>query len=167
MGSIDLIDTASIYVNTGTTTYTGKISEFNKALKSLNLNVPLGYSGEVSIILSVSDGEFTEVRSVELQADMPEIGPNLDIADGIELFEDSSSVLKHVKVVGGSISDTEMVDFTIFASNGHVSHGEDADTVRQLNSSTIQGFPDDVNRVLKDAQYIPNANFVGIDFINV
>jgi hypothetical protein len=164
VGSIDIINAASIYLDTKNTGYHGEIEDLNKAFQSLNLNVPMGYSGKVSIVLSVFDGEFTVTESLQVDVAMPETGPAFNILNSITLYEDSSSIIKHIHVVD-DISET--IDFTIFSSNGRIYHGEDAESVRKLNSSTIRGLPTDLNRVLKDAQYSPNKNFVGFDFITI
>ena len=53
------------------------------------------------------------------------------------------------------------------ADNGNISQKSIPSTVRQLNTSTFQGYPKDVLAALRELPIFPTKNFVGIDLIHI
>jgi len=126
--------------------------------------MPLGYFGNITIAITVSDEEFMVRDEVDLVVSLPEVGPILNVPNRIELLEDSSSLLGLLK---SNLSSLQLIDVTVMADNGNISQKSMPSTVRQLNTSTFQGYPKDVLAALGDCQYSPTKNFVGIDLIHI
>ena len=80
----------SCYSSNTICTYEGRIVDTNKVLNSLALKMPLGYFGNITIAITVSDEEFMVRDEVDLVVSLPEVGPILNVPNRIELLEDSA-----------------------------------------------------------------------------
>ena len=66
VGAFSSTDVVSCYSSNTICTYEGRIVDTNNVLNSLALNMPLGYVGNITIAIAVSDEEFMVTDKVDL-----------------------------------------------------------------------------------------------------
>ena len=134
---------------------------YEQSSKLVALKMPLGYQ-QHNYCHNGIDEEFMVRDEVDLVVSLPEVGPILNVPNRIELLEDSSSLLGLLK---SNLSSLQLIDVTVMEDNGNISQKSMPSTVRQLNTSTFQGYPKDV--LAAKGAIFPGQIFVGIDLIHI
>jgi hypothetical protein len=184
-GRLTLGTTAGLSFTTGdgtqdpALTFTGKITDINTALSTLEYRADVHYNGLDSLNVSVDDlgnsgsgGAQVDSRSVEITVLSVNDAPQLTLPASLSVNEDTS-----LAVLGLAVSDVDAdtadMQITLDVNHGRLTLGTTAglsfttgDGI-QDPALTFTGTPADIHAALATLQYQADLDYYGPDALNV